>query len=84
MAVTLADASTVHNYSTVDIPILLFGHCAFLDMSVRCHVLDFLSSDLVFRMDWLYTYNTMIDWIGYTLDLCIDGISLKLIITSAG
>ena len=29
------------------------GNLTSLDMLVRCHVLDHLSSDLVFGMDWL-------------------------------
>ena len=47
MAVALADSSTVHNSSSVDIPIHLFGNSKSLDMLVRCHVLDHLSSNLV-------------------------------------
>ena len=53
MAVTLVDSSTVNNFSTVDVFIFLFGRSDSLDLFVRCHVLDHLSSDLVFGMDWL-------------------------------
>ena len=53
MAVTLVDGSTVHNSSAVDIPIHLFEYSDSLDISVCCHVLDHLSSDLVCSMDWL-------------------------------
>ena len=52
MAVTLVDGSTVHNSRAVGVLIRLFGHSTSLDMSVRCHALDYLSSDLVFGMDW--------------------------------
>ena len=51
MVVTLADSSTIHNSSAVDIPIHLFGHSDSLDLSDKCHMLDHLSSDLVFGMD---------------------------------
>ena len=53
MAVTLADGSIVHNYSTVNIPLHLFKQFISFDLSLRCQVLDHLSSDLVFGMDWL-------------------------------
>ena len=51
MAVTLADGSTVHNSSVVDVPIYLFGQSGSLDLSVQCYVLDYLSSDLLFDID---------------------------------
>ena len=51
MAVTLGDGSIVHNSSAVDIPIRLFRQSGSLDLSVRCHVLDHLSSYFVFGMD---------------------------------
>ena len=69
MAITLADGSTVQSSSAVNIPIRLFSHSSSLDMSVRCYVLDYLYSDLAFGMDWLQTYNPVIDWIGSKLDL---------------
>ena len=53
MAATLADGSTVHNSSAVGVPIRLFGQSDSIGLSVRCHVLDHLSSDLVFGMDCL-------------------------------
>ena len=53
MAVTLADGSTVHNSSAVDISIRLFRQSNCFDLLVRCHILDHLSSDLVFGIDWL-------------------------------
>ena len=53
MAVTLADSNTVHNSSDVDIPLYLFGQSTSFALSVRCCVLDNLSSDLVFGMVWL-------------------------------
>ena len=51
MAVTLADGITIHKSSTVNIPARLFGQSASLHLPVRCHVLDHLSSDLVFGTD---------------------------------
>ena len=51
MAVTLTDDSTVHNSSAIDIPIHFIRQSDSLDLSVRCHVLDHLSGDLVFGMD---------------------------------
>ena len=51
MAVTLADGRTLHNSSAVDITIHLFRQSASLSVLVRYHVLDYLSSDLVFGMD---------------------------------
>ena len=53
MAVTLADGSTVYNSSVVDVPIHLFEQSDCLDLLARCLVLDHLSNDLVFGMDWL-------------------------------
>ena len=53
-------------------------------MSVRCHALDLLSSDLVFGMDWLQTYNPVTDWIGSLLDLCVDCVSTTVFGTSDG
>ena len=53
IAITLADSSTVHNSSTVGIPIHLFGQSDSLTLLVRYCVLDHLSSNLVFGMDWL-------------------------------
>ena len=47
------DGSTVHNVSDFDVLIHLFGPSTSLDMLIQCHVLDHLSSDLVFGMDWL-------------------------------
>ena len=40
MTVTLADGSTIHDSSAVDIPIHLFGQSTSFDMSIRCCVLD--------------------------------------------
>ena len=60
------------------------GQSISLDMPVRCYVLDHLSSDLVLGMDWLQTYNSVIDWIGSTLDLCVDGVLLTIVSTSTG
>ena len=53
MAGTLADGRTVPNSSVADVSIRLFGQSASLDLSARFHVLDYLSSDLVFGMDWI-------------------------------
>ena len=53
MAVILADGSTVHNSSAVDVPIHQFRHSDYLDLLVICSVLDHLSSDFVFGTDWL-------------------------------
>ena len=61
MAVTLADGGTEHNSSAVDILIRLFGQSDSLDMSICCRMLGHLSSALVFGMDWLQTYNPIID-----------------------
>ena len=80
----LADGSTVYYSSVIDVPIHLFGQSTSLDISVQCCMLDHLSSDLVFGMDWLQPYNPVIDWIGSMLDLCIDSVSLTIIGTSAG
>ena len=84
MAVTLAEGSTVHNSSAVDGYICLFRHSASLDLLVRYHVLDHLSSYLVFSMNWLRTNNPVIDWIGFSLDLSVDGVSTTLFGTPAG
>ena len=84
MAVTLADGSIIHNYSAVDVLICLFRNYASLDMPAQCYVLDHLSSDLVFAMDWLQAYNPVIDWIGASLDLCFDSVSTTIFGTSAG
>ena len=53
MAVTLANGSTIHNSSAFDVPIHLLIQYTPLDISARCHMLDHLSSDLLFGMDWL-------------------------------
>ena len=53
MAVTLADGSIIRKSSAVDVLICLFRQYDSLNMSVRRYVLDHLSSDLVFGMDWL-------------------------------
>ena len=53
IAITLADGSTIHDSSVVDVLIHLFWQFASLDMLVRCCVLDHLSSNLVFGMDWI-------------------------------
>ena len=53
MAATLADGSTVHNSSAADVQICLFWQSNSLDLSVLCYVLEHLSSDFVFGMDWL-------------------------------
>ena len=53
MAATLADGSTIHNSSAVDGPIRCLGQSSSLDISIRCHALAHLSSDLVFGMECL-------------------------------
>ena len=78
MAVTLADGSTVHNSSAIDVSIHLFGQSVYLDLSVRYSVLEHLFSDLVFAMDWLWTYNPVIDQIGSALALCANGVSITI------
>ena len=79
MAVTLADGSTAHKSSAVDVPFRFFGQSDSLNMLFQCHMLDHLSNDLVLDMDWLYTHNLVIDWIGSTLNLCIDSISITVV-----
>ena len=53
MAVTLADGSIIDNSSAVDVLIRLFGQSNSFNLLARCFVLDHLSSDLVFGMNWL-------------------------------
>ena len=84
MAVKLVNDSSIHKASAVDLPIRLFGQSTSLHMLIRCHVLDYLSSDLVFGMEQLQTYNPVIDWIGTILDLCVNGVSITVVSTAAG
>ena len=73
MQVTMADRHDVHSKAACVVPLVVCAEqgCA-LYSAVSCCMLDNLSLDVVFGIDWLQSCKPVIEWCAYTVALPVQ------------